>query len=222
MELVAFNRKSQANIDLSHHNFSKIQTPNTSFHRWSTILLTRNGNPVLPRSCLFRLTSFHLLSRANFTEESPWDSNSWSDIVKKFLSWKSEVHYCVRKSQPLDPTLKQINLVHPLTLLTIYLCLSLPSGLFPSNFQTKILYAFFCPLVLNDPPILSPLGLIILILYVKEYNYETPHYAFISSFLLLAVLGQHIYLCLRFFLQVWELPDINTVILSVVFLFCEL
>jgi hypothetical protein len=44
------------------------------------------------------------------------------------------------RSLPLAPILSQINPVNPL--MTFFLCLGLPSGLFLSGFPTEILYTF--------------------------------------------------------------------------------
>jgi hypothetical protein len=62
-----------------------------------------------------------------------------------------EVHYRVHNSPPLVPILSQINPVHTtpsyVLILSFHLRLGLPSGLFPSGFPIKILYAFlFSPI----------------------------------------------------------------------------
>jgi hypothetical protein len=68
------------------------------------------------------------------------------------ILWNMKIRYRFHKSPPLIPILSQINLVHtipphPISLRSIlilssHLHLVLPSGLFPSGFPTKILYAF--------------------------------------------------------------------------------
>jgi hypothetical protein len=84
-------------------------------------------------------------------EEPSWEATSYP-VTQELSSNLSnrKVYYCVHKSPPLVPILNHINLVHTtptcvrsiLILSTHLVCLGLPSGLFPSDFSTSILYAF--------------------------------------------------------------------------------
>jgi hypothetical protein len=67
----------------------------------------------------------------------------------------------VHESPPQVPILSQINPIHiipsylrPILILYTHLCLSFPSGLFPSGLPTNILYALLStPFVLHALPI---------------------------------------------------------------------
>jgi hypothetical protein len=81
----------------------------------------------------------------------PWEakSNSASQEIPCPL-WTPYVHYCVHKSPPLVPILSQMHPIHnfppyfpKMHSNNIFPSVSsLPSGLLPSRFPTKILYAF--------------------------------------------------------------------------------
>jgi hypothetical protein len=117
-------------------------------------------------------------SGTNSMETRPsWEAASRS-ATRKFpkILWNPKVHYCVHKSHSLVPTLSQINPVHttPSYLSKIHFNINPPSvrlvlssGLFPSGFPTRILYAFlllpmrstcFTHLILLDFSILITLG----------------------------------------------------------------
>jgi len=95
---------------------------------------------------------FTELELTTSVEQSPsWEANSHSASQEIFfLLWNPEVHYRVHKSPPLVPVLSKMNPVHNFLsyfskinlIFTLHLCLGLPTGLFPSGFPTKVLYAF--------------------------------------------------------------------------------
>jgi hypothetical protein len=97
---------------------------------------------------------------------------SYSSISQNFMN--PEGSYRVRKSPPLVPIfLSQFNPVqanHPISLKSIlilytHLRLDLPSGLFPSDFPTNILYALlFVPIRATYRVRLILLDLIVLII----------------------------------------------------------
>jgi hypothetical protein len=68
---------------------------------------------------------------------------------------------------------------HPISLLILsnYILLALPSGLFPSGFPTKILYS-------SCPAHLSLLDLIILIIFAEEYRFLSSS---LCSFIILII-----------------------------------
>jgi hypothetical protein len=56
--------------------------------------------------------------------------------------------------------------------------------LFPSNVQTKILYAFLISVTpATKLAHFAPTDLIATIIFSEEYNYEAPHYPVFSAFL---------------------------------------
>jgi hypothetical protein len=90
------------------------------------------------------------------------------------ILWNREVQCCVHKSPLLVSFLSEIDPVHTILshirsiwILSTHLCLGLPSGLFPSGFPTKILYAF-SPHSCYIPSPSHPLDLIVLIILGEE------------------------------------------------------
>ena len=82
--------------------------------------------------------------------ESFWEANRFSASQEiPSILWNLKVYYCINKCPPSVPILSQINPEfkpsHPtswrsILILSSHLRLGLPSGLFPLNFPTKILY----------------------------------------------------------------------------------
>jgi hypothetical protein len=92
------------------------------------------------------------------------------------ILWNPKVHFRVHKSPPLLQILNQINQVYTIPLrfisvLSIHLCLDLPSGFFPSGFHTNNLYAFLLSTIrARCHTHLILFGLTNLIILDKEYN----------------------------------------------------
>jgi hypothetical protein len=109
-----------------------------------------------------------------------------------FEKIKSYIHYHVYNIPSLVPTLSHVNPLRrtdPISLRSILILsshvrLGVPSGLFPSGFPTKILYAFrFSPIRATCPTDLTLLDLIVLFYLAKSTSYEAPHYAVFSNLL---------------------------------------
>jgi hypothetical protein len=106
--------------------------------------------------------------------ESFWKSRqslSYSRISQNFTEPK--VNYRVHKSPPLARILSST--YHPtlisILILFFHLCLHLPSGLFPSSFHTKTLYALiYPPMRAICPTHLIHLDFIIVIICSEDYK----------------------------------------------------
>ena len=109
----------------------------TNFRCWSVILRCK--------------MSLKWLWLTNFMEQSSsWEVN-WFSASQEIpcILWYPKVHYHIHKRLPPVSFLSQISPVHAtcptfwwsILILSSHLCLSLPSGLFPSVFSTKTLYA---------------------------------------------------------------------------------
>jgi hypothetical protein len=110
------------------------------------------------------------------TELSPsWEAaNCAATQELPSILWNLKVHHRVHKSPPLVPILSQIDPVHTtpsylrsILILSTYLRLGLPSGLFPSGFPTNILHAFLLsPFVLYALPMIYNLPILSTVLNV--------------------------------------------------------
>ena len=108
----------------------------------------------------YRSTLNYLTLNSNYTksmhQRPSWEANSSSTSQETpRISWNPKVHYCTHKRPSSIPILSQINPAHAphptswrsILILSSYLFLRLPSGLFPSDSSTTLLYVLpFSPI----------------------------------------------------------------------------
>jgi hypothetical protein len=83
-------------------------------------------------------------------QQRHWKAHSHSASQKNTFFWNPNILYHVHRSSRLETVLSQNNIVHILSQYFSKICLRLdpPTGIFPSGFRTKILYAFLVSLIL--------------------------------------------------------------------------
>jgi hypothetical protein len=123
--------------------------------------------------------------------------NRWSasqDMPHILYNYNIRFHYHVHTNAPQDPILSHVNPISTLifyifgihySIIVVYTCSHLPSGLLFSGLPTRTLYAFLFSPHMPCTPCISPL-FIILILHMQKIH-KTPLYATVPSHLLLAL-----------------------------------
>jgi len=120
------------------------------------------GPTPCPHSCDVKIQICNVYFKYNWPMVLYYLLTPWSRVLLKRLTssqlakkipcilWNPKVHYRIHKCPPPVPTLSQINLAHAphptswrsILILSSHLCLGILSGLFPSGFPIKTLYAY--------------------------------------------------------------------------------
>ena len=131
---------------------------------------------------------------------------SASQEIPRIL-WDSKIHYSIHKCPPPVPILRQLDPVHTPTThflkihlnIIPHLHLGLPSGLFPSDFLTKTLYApLLSPIRATRPDNLILLDFITRTILGEEYRLSSPLCSFLHSPVTSFLLGPNILLNAQF------------------------
>jgi hypothetical protein len=139
--------------NFTRHTCSRVLESRVNFSRFGLVCALSPSEQHYYMLCWSPMFIAYLLTYS--MKQSPsWEANWFaaSQEIPRVL-WNLKVHYRTHKRPPPVPILSQPNPVHTPTsrrsvlILSSHLRLGLPSGLLPSGFPTKTLYA----------PLLSPI-----------------------------------------------------------------
>jgi hypothetical protein len=133
-----------------HQDILRIWEVRQECKRYSSICSNWNSGQELCGLLQILSNLWSICYKTSSMEQSPsWEANTLTarqEIL--YLLCNLKVHYHVHKSPPMVLILSQMNLDHnlpPHLILSSHLYLGIPSGHFPSEFLTKILYALISP-----------------------------------------------------------------------------